>query len=337
MSTEIGQMPERSLFDKLIGRVQSPWITLGIALLLILVPLGAATLDGILGELFREGVWRGLFLAPAVIIYILAVSPIMTRAEAGVLSALRPVVQVDDERWDQLLDEATSVSPIGEGIACGAGAVFGVWLGRMWVMDADGFWLKLYLPLSAALMFGLLAWTIYVLVASTRLTTTLFRQPLRIDIFDTEPFEPVGRQSLVAALVFVGGIVLGMLFGLGADAIFAWQNWILIGFLAMVPVLVFFLSMRDTHRVLAAEKERELERVQKEILDSCRVLVEPTDEHQDTGSLADRINVLTTYEERVQAARTWPYDTAMLRTLFFSVIIPGAAALARGVSEVMFN
>ena len=38
---------------------------------------------------------------------------------------------------------------------------------------------------------------------------------------------------------------------------------------------------------------------------------------------------LAALESRLQAARTWPYNTPMLRTLFVSVLAPGALLLAR--------
>jgi hypothetical protein len=210
-------------------------------------------------------------------------------------------------------------------------------MGQAWLLDSDAFWLRLVVIPSAGLMFGLLAWTIYGAVAGTRLINELHRQPLRFDIFDTKPFRPVGRQSLVIALVFVGGIVLGMIFGLGRESILDWRNWILFILLALVPVLVFFLNMRPTHRVLAAEKNRELDVVQASILRACRALLARIEEAENTGTLGTEINALVAYEERLLATSTWPYDTAMLRTLFFSVIIPGGAALARVVGELMFN
>jgi hypothetical protein len=221
-------------------------------------------------------------------------------------------------------------------LAFSLGAAFGLWVGRLWFSGADLGWLALYVPLSACLMFGLLAWTIYVLMASTRLTAALHRPPLSIDIFDTAPFEPIGRQSLISALVFVGGIVLGMVFGVGQGSIFAWQTWLMIFILALVPVLVFFLNMRPTHRVLAAEKRRELDAVGRNIRQGCRILMERIDASESAGALGAEINALVAYEERLEAARTWPYDTAMARTLVFSVVIPGAASLARAVFELTF-
>lgn len=337
MNTDTGERPAASLFNRLIGRQRSPWITVGIGLLLVLAPIGMAYLDGVVDDVFSQGTWRPLLISPAVIIYILVVSSIMAREEVGVVEVFRSLVLMDDEDFDRLVNEASRVNPVGEVIALGVGAAFGLWIGRAWIADADVFWLKLYLPLSASLMFGLLGWTIYNLVTGTRLTTELHRQPLRIDIFDTTPFEPIGRQSLVSALTFVGGVVLSMVFDFEPGDILDWRNWVIYGFMVLVPVLVFFLSMRGTHRVLVDEKNRELEAVQRNILLACRTLMERFAAGENTGTLAAEINALVTYEERLLGTRTWPYDTAMLRTLFFSVILPIGAVLAQVGLEMLFR
>jgi hypothetical protein len=158
-----------------------------------------------------------------------------------------------------------------------------------------------------------------------------------VDIFDLGPFKPIGRQSLVAALAFIGGLVLSMVFSFRWSSIYSWEFWLILSVMVIVPVLIFFLSMRDTHRVLASEKQRELALVQKRVVRSSRLLMEVPETSQDAGMLGAEINALAAYEQRLQAASTWPYDTAMLRTLLFSVILPGGAALARAVSEFVFD
>ena len=336
MSTKTVGNPAPSLFQRLISRQRSHWITAGTGLLLVLAPVGAAALDGVLDQFFRDDLWRLSWLPPVVILYILIVSPIMARMESGVVEAFRPLVQMDDKDFEQLVDGATRTEPIGEVLALVLGAAFGLWVGGQWFSGTTLGWMALYVPLSASLMFGLMAWTIYVLMASTRLTAALHRPPLCIDIFDTSPFEPIGRQSLISALVFVGGIVLGIIFGVGQGSILAWQTWLVIFVLALVPVLVFFLNMRPTHRALAAEKGRELEAVGRSMRKACRTLMERVDADESTGSLGAEINALMAYEERLRVTRTWPYDTAMARTLFFSVVIPGAASLARAIFELTF-
>ena len=284
MSTETTEQPAASLYGRLIARQRSPWIIAAVAVLLLLAPVAAAYLDGALGEAFREGYWRVTLLPGAVIAYILAVAQVMARMEASVIRAFRPVVQLDDDDFEGLVRKASRVSPISEVLAFGLGAAFGL-MGQRSDLAAGLSWLKLYLAVSLGLMLGLLVWTIYIVVVGTRLTAALHRMPLRVDIFDIKPFEPIGRQSLVAALAFLGGILLSLLFSFGLLSFTEWQNWLIYLVLLLVPILIFFLNMRDTHRVLAAEKERELEAVQRQILLACRTLMDRKVADKDTGAL----------------------------------------------------
>lgn len=336
MSAKPDDAPAASLFERLVGGQRRPWVLVGASLFLILAPIGAAYLDGVLGQLFSGDSWRTALLPSAVIIYILAVAPILDRMGVRAVEAFRPLVLIDDDDFDRLVDQASRLNPVGELVAFGVGAAFGLWVGFIGLSDEGLFWLGPCLMLTGSLMFGLLAWTIYSAVAGTRLTAELHRQPLRVDILDPTPFEPIGRQSLSIALVFVGGMLLSVLFGLGLVNVFAWPNWLLYILLAMAPVLVFFLNMRDTHRVLAAEKKQQLEAVQQNIVLASRALMDRIAAGESTGTLAAEINALALYEERLQAARTWPYDTAMLRTLFFSLIIPAAAEIVKLVSRRLF-
>lgn len=337
MMVDVDAKSGGSLFARLLSRQRPLWVTIGIALLLVLIPVGAAFLDGTLGDLWAGGLWRHIMLPSAVILYILIVAPHMARMDVEVIEALRPLVLIDGERFDRLVTNASRLNPVVEVIVFLAGAVCGLWFSQMWFSDEDVLWLKLCITGLAGLMFGLLVWTIYAAVAGTRLTSKLHRQPLRVDIFDAEAFRPVGRQSLIIALVFVGGILLSMVFSLGPENVLDWRNWLLYFLMALVPVSVFFLNMRDTHRVLVTEKKRELTAVQSHIVRACRALAARVEEEKDTGSLAAEINALVAYEARLQAASTWPYDTAMLRTLFFSVIIPGGAALVRAGFDFLSN
>jgi len=337
MSTDSVKKPAASFWVRIMGSRRRPWITLGIGLLLILAPVVAAYADGLLDDLLSEGSWRLMLSPGAVILYILAVAPIVERAEAIVIDAFRPLVLIDDDRFERLVAEASQISPLGEGIAFCLGAAFGFFAGQSWFSGSDAFWLRLVVIPSTTLMFGLLVWTIYVAAASTRINAELHRQPLRVDIFDSRSFWPVGRQSLIIALVFVGGIVLGMVSSLGEQSVRDWRNWLLYALLVLVAVTLFFLNMRPTHRLLAAEKKREMEAVQRNLLSACRALVARIDAGESTGTLGAEINALAAYEKRIQATSTWPYNTAMLRTLFFSVIFPVVAAVVRILGDVLLG
>jgi hypothetical protein len=58
---------------------------------------------------------------------------------------------------------------------------------------------------------------------------------------------------------------------------------------------------------------------------------------QLTGNLAAEIGALMAYERWLVSARTWPYNTAMLRTLTLSVFIPLATIVARKAAERTFG
>jgi hypothetical protein len=333
-----GAIEERrdSWLSRLVVRRVHPWITLGFSFSLVIVPLLLAYLEGFRGEYFSQGYWRLPLLPAAIIVYILVVASILARGEDRVVEAFRSLVILEDDAFDRLVSGASTPKVLGETAAFSVGGIFGTIIGQTWLPGPDTPILRLYLMIAGFLMFALLGWVIYVSVAGTRLTTELHRQPLRIDILDVTPFEPMGRQSLAVALVFVGGIALSIVLGGGLASFSVWQNWIIYPLLAVVPVVVFFLNMRDTHRVLSAEKRRELKVVQEQIVLASRDLMERLAMDRSTGSLGAEISALVAYEKRIQSARTWPYNTAMLRTLFVSVVVPGCAAVAGFLSDVLF-
>jgi len=246
-------------------------------------------------------------------------------------------VLVDDDRFARLVSEAAHIRPAGEIIVFGAGASIGI----LSVVGNPSFaisWLAVYWLLTTAAMYGLLAWIIYGALASTRVTTTLLRQPLRIDPFDAASFEPIGHQSLVLALVFVGGITLSLLFFVNQpEALRDVRFWLFYIPLVLVTVLIFFANMYPAHRVLAGAKARELEVVQRHLQRAFRNLVERLEDNQDAGSLAAEITALAAYDQRLQAVRTWPYNTSMLRALFVSTLVPAVTAVGRMVMERVFG
>jgi hypothetical protein len=328
---------QESLLARLVTGETYPWARLIAALLLLAAPVVLAVLDGVWEDFISHGYWRIALLPTGIVVYILVVSSILGRGDVRVVEAFRPLVLLDQEAFDALVNEASRLGGMWELLAFGIGAAFGLLLGRSWLPDRESLFLGAYLTVAAGIMFGLLGWVIYASVASTRLSAQLHRQPLTIDIFDIGPFEPIGRQSLAIALVFVGGIALSTMLGGGWSSLYAWQNWVVYPLLTVVPFLVFFLNMRDTHRLLAAEKERELRAVQEKIVSASRTLMERMDAGESTGTLGAEISALAAYESRVQAARTWPYNTSMLRTLFATIVVPGGAALARILSDVWFQ
>jgi hypothetical protein len=127
------------------------------------------------------------------------------------------------------------------GLIMGMASVLGTGL------DQGVTWLTIYWLLSTSLMYGILAWTIFIANSSTRINAVLHRQPLQIDILNPEPFEAVGRQSLLLTLVFIGGITISLLFTYKGANISSPEFWVTNILFVLFIMLIFFLSMRRTH------------------------------------------------------------------------------------------
>jgi len=179
-------------------------------------------------------------------------------------------------------------------------------------------------------MYGLLVWTIYASLISTRLTTALLRQPPHIGPFDAPAFHAVGMQSLALSLVFVGAMTLSLIFPASQPATL-WNLGVWLPYLPIVAlvVAVFFLNMLPTHRVLARAKEVATKRARQQIQRAGQEMLLCMEADRETGSLAAEISALAAYQQRLETARTWPYNTAMLRSLFFSVLVPIITMLGR--------
>jgi hypothetical protein len=326
-----------SSLDRFVSRVRIPWYGFvglsGGALLL----LAAATIyfDGILENVLHEGAWRYLLMGPVVTMYILALFPPAARFQNQALRALRPAVPLDDQAFMDLVTNASRIDTTAELLAFIVGGAFGFLSNAPWTVSHSHSWLRFYMPFEGTLMFGLLAWLSYVSIAGTKLYSQLHQQSLMVDIFDLSPFEPIGRHALFTSMAFIGGCVISVLIlnplAGGPDVV----SLVVYGILAIITILVFFLSMRPTHTVLARAKAQELGLAEKRIADTFRELKRAEGEGKTVDDISTRLNLWLRYEDRAKKARTWPYNTPMMRTLFVSVLVPAIVSLIQRLIAVL--
>ena len=262
-----------SLFDRFFSQPRPIWTALFVSLILLLFPFVAVYLDGALDEFFNQGRWRVFLLPPTIIIYIWLVSPLMVRMDGNVIESFRPLIQMDDDSFDRMIHFASRVDPRHEWIAFGIGVILGIISTLSTDFDQGASWSKSYWLISSSLMYGVLAWAIFVSVSSTRLNAALHRQPLQFDILNPTSFETIGRQSLLLALVFIGGITLSLFFTYQDANLSSLEFWVVNLLFVLFVVLIFFLSMHPTHKLLLAERKRRLEPVQRHINLACLDLV----------------------------------------------------------------
>jgi hypothetical protein len=329
--------PNNSFFDRVISKSRGWRGLLGMAFLFVITLLVAVILDGALEDLTKSFTWRGLLIPPIIIIYILAIAPGMQRMGKGVMSSFQAILSLDDKKFQETIHKFAKIEPRRELAAIGIGFSIGVFA-ALGSMEGELTWVTAYWLITTITMYTLLVWTIYISIASTRIISALLNQPLNVDPFNTKPFEPIGRQSLTIALVFVGGITISLIFiGLDFSSFRQPLFWLIYVPLAMVPVILFFLNMFPTHRVLADAKNAELTAVREQLHKSCRALLNKMEKGQETYDIPNEINALAVYEKQLKETRTWPYNTAMLRTLFFSVLIPVGTLVGRIIVEALAN
>lgn len=325
-----------SIFDRFFSQKRPIWKTVLVCGIVLGLPFLGALLDGTLTEYTQEGIWRTVLFAPAITLYVWIISPYMTIAGDRVVKSLRPLVNLGDDDFEARISQAEKVEPMQEYAVGIAGMLLGI-VAISTSFDWETSWVTLYWLFSSIIMYGILAWTIFIAVKSTRINAALHRLPMKIDVLNPDPFEAVGRQSLLLALVFIGGVTVSLLFTYSPERLdnveFWVSNLLFVGFI----LLIFFLSMRPTHLLLAAEKKKVLDPVTRMVNEGFQELVQELSDGKDGGVLSAQISALVVYEERLKSARTWPYNVSILRTLFFSVFIPLMSILGRVMVDLLFG
>ena len=130
------------------------------------------------------------------------------------------------------------------------------------------------------------------------------------------------------SLAFIIGTTIALVFNLTLHFELTVENVLIYFFFACVTILVFFLNMRDTHRLLADTKKRELGLVQKQISRAYQVLKRKMRDGEDTQAIAAEVNAWIACEERLSQARTWPYNTEIIGKLLISTLMPIGIELA---------
>ena len=99
-----------SLFDRTISRPHPRAVLVSLAVILLSLPFIFAALDGIQLEIIRSGLWRNLLVQPVVIIYVLTIAPLLSRMGENVVTSFRPLVDLDEQSYYQLLAQASTIS-----------------------------------------------------------------------------------------------------------------------------------------------------------------------------------------------------------------------------------
>jgi hypothetical protein len=322
-----------NLFQALMRLSRLPWYgtTAVFATVLILLLVLAAYLDGDFGQLSSWGFWRGLLDSPVLIIYILVVYPFMWRLWQRAVHAFPPLMPIGDSASKRPM-EVPVPNRRREWTALFIGAAFVLLLSQPWSwgLSSGEIWRQVYEIVTFALLFGLLAWLVYIGLSQTRYIARLSRQELRLDIFEPGVLAPIAHWSLGTSLAFIGGISLSLVFQT-RQSLMMWQSITIYAVLLGATVLLFFMSLWSTHKAMARAKKLELELAQKHLTAAYRELKERVTQDRMEGveKLYTTLTAWSTYERQSKEASTWPFNASIIRRLAVSGLLPGLVYLIR--------
>jgi hypothetical protein len=334
----VGLTTDSFIIDRFYDLLPWPrrWTIAMIGVILLLIPLALAWVKGSIGQFLTVGiVGLRLFFPGIVITYTLIVVHLLQPTRERVARSLRPLLQIDDDTFVATVRRVSHLNPVHELAGFGCGVI--VFLAIVGLPgsggDEVGYWVVLYYYVASMIMFGAVGWCVYAVIRVSRLTNALLRQPIKIDIFDVTPLEPIGAQSLYLSLAFIGAILISL--PSSPYPLLSWQNITISTILILISVLVFFLNMYGTHGLLAAAKKQQLAIVESRIAQTYQQLLGLTASGQDTHFLATELNAWAAAKYELIRARTWPYNTEMLRTFQVSVLIPVLVNLARLIGSLL--
>ena len=320
-----------TVFERSI-RLAHDWPTWFQALLFgvsLATPFLLAFFEGDLPEVLRGGNWRWMALPPIIVAYTIVVMPYVYRSETVVADSLGSVAEADRETVTTVVAAARARSFRPALISFAIGALLGLWLSEPATIAARRSLLQWYVLFTYVIMFGMMGWIVYSNIASTRVVRALHRLTLRIDLFDLTPFEPVGRHALLLSVIFIGGTTISLIFIYRRENILRWQNVVIYSVLLSVTILIFFLAMWPAHGKLSSLKSSKIAAASRQIGRAYRDLEQAAAGEGNELEASASLRGWMAAEQRLKTARTWPYNTEMLRTLTLSVLTPIFIALSR--------
>jgi hypothetical protein len=314
---------EGTLIDYVAARLRLGWwqfIAAAIGLLLGSL-VGACWLDNDF-RIFQDADWlRACLTSSSVIVYILIANHFGAEASRASTAAMSRLLGIDRPAFHQL---TASSSPTlrQQAIAFGVGVVIALLLGAPSLLSSFS-WLGTFLSLTQLLNLGLLAMIVYVVVAESKMTSKFHSRLRQINLFDTTPFEVLGKSALYTALTMMGGVTLAVIL-LPTRFLLNFFTLAIQVIIVSVTIVMFFANLYSLHQAMFAAKQRELDAVRERLASAFALM-------KERGTLENPAAVQTwlAYEKRLLEVPEWPFNPDTLKSLFASVFFPAGAFVVR--------
>ncbi len=230
-----------TLPELLVAQTHLPWpiasLAIGLGMYLLLV--GLVIINGDLTTFLTNGNWwYNALLRPTIITYILLIQPIIKWLLKHIIKDFRSLFR-SSEAYSRWRSEAHILNCRWEWLAFALGALAGWLLLRPWQNPNPGF--GLYNFLGSGFMFGLMGWTIYSGIATTKFLVALRDHVQYFHILKPDAIPPLTRWSASFILFLLGGLALAAIFSRPTDLLKP-ENLLINGILLLVVVIIFLSS-----------------------------------------------------------------------------------------------
>lgn len=319
------------------SRLPRYWAILIAGIIMVLGLALAAYLDSDITDLLELGFWRNFMDAPVLITYILMVYPFVWRLWRQSIQSLQSLLPTEEGNSNDSAMQTPMPNRRREWVAIFIGAILWLILWQPWGWDGSwepgAIWQSAYEVITQTTLFGLIAVLIYSSFTDNWYLNRFIRQHLEPDIFNTRMLTPIALSSLGLSIAWIGGISLSLVFQTQEDLL-SWKNIVVWAVVICFAVLVFFLSLWNTHRTITKVKRRELDFIQEYLKTASHELKGLAKKGNVTGTeeLSLTISAWLSYERRIKEVSEWPYDAGIIRRLVASTIVPAVVYLLKIIS-----
>lgn len=281
----------------------------------------------------------------ALVAYLLVIWEVVERTAERSLVEVRPSVQIDDAAFGAYAARMRMLPLRIDAVlfACAAAisVTLFVVLGADLLVDDPVTGLRQTLPahpiaaVTVLAAYSVVGWAFLRLVVATarlaRLLGSLTRQPLRVDVFDTNELLPFGNIALALALAPAGAIFI-LLIGLGTPT--TPVSWSILISASLATVLALVLPLRGIHGQMSSAKLAALATLSARINELYDVVsgTVPT-EAAEASRLNQSTSALVQLRRTVMEMTTWPFRD----TLAFgrALLIAAAPLIYTTLSELI--
>jgi len=300
-------------------------------------------------QLFSQPIGLRRWTLIVAVLYSLGISIVIDRMVGQSLTALDRLVRLNPDRFREYTITMRRQGRTADAVLLAAAAAFVVviFLGLQTSLPIDDPTTnaQLFLPANPIAMllvlveYSIVGWAmaslVWATVRRTRALGELSREPMHVDVFDTENVLPFGNIALATALAPAGVVVI-LLFGFGRPS--SPLSWALLLLVTLASLFALLQPLRGIHGQLDRAKERALGDINhrlRECYDELRA--EPAPAGPALTDLNSRVGTLVALRKTVGEMTTWPFrDTIAFGRAVLIALAPLIYTVVNELIKVFF-